>query len=364
MKGIGSISMLHVIFLTMTVIGLKNHVTILPPLLKTVGRDGWMSVILATIIILPWLFLLVYIHKKSNQEPIADWLKLKIGKIASSIILYIVAIYLIILAAFTMRETLQWVTTTFLPETPMVVLLIIYTLLCILLATTNLQTIAIVNVIVLAGVVVLGFFVAITNIQVKDHELLLPFFEHGFQPILKGIIYPASGFVELLLVLFLQHQIKGRIRWYHFAVMVFILMGLTIGPLNGAVMEFGPDEAAKQRFPAYEEWGLAAIGRFVEHLDFLSIYQWLTGAFIRMGLILFVVAEILKMTGNRKRILKTLAPPFFLINFVLFLMNDGLFLKFKGDYLLSITFFFFFFLSLILVIVAFFSNKSSKKVET
>ncbi|MCG7337019.1 endospore germination permease [Sporosarcina sp. ACRSM] len=364
MKGIGSISMLHVIFLSMTVIGLKNHVTILPPLLKTVGRDGWMSVVLATIAILPWLFLLVYIHKQSNQEPIADWLKLKIGKVASSIILYIVAIYLIILAAFTMRETLQWVTTTFLPETPMLVLLIIYTILCILLVTTNIQTIAIVNVVVLAGVVVLGFFVAITNIQVKDHELLLPFFEHGFQPILKGIVYPASGFVELLLILFLQHHIKGRIRWYHFAVMVFILMGLTIGPLNGAVMEFGPDEASKQRFPAYEEWGLAAIGRFVEHLDFLSIYQWLTGAFIRMGLILFVVADILKMTGNRKRIWKTLAPPFFFINLVLFLMNDGLFLKIKGEYLLSSTFSFFFILSLVFVIVAFLSSKASKKVET
>ena len=41
MKKTDPISILHVILLSMTVIGLKNHVTILPPLLQVDGRDGW-----------------------------------------------------------------------------------------------------------------------------------------------------------------------------------------------------------------------------------------------------------------------------------------------------------------------------------
>ncbi|UZM98100.1 hypothetical protein OL548_25230 [Lysinibacillus sp. MHQ-1] len=63
-----------------------------------------------------------------------------------------------IIAAFTMVETLQWVNTTFLPQTPVLILLFVYTILCILLVTTSLQTIVIVNVFVLFGVVILGFF--------------------------------------------------------------------------------------------------------------------------------------------------------------------------------------------------------------
>ena len=82
------------------------------------------------------------------------------------------------------------------------------------------------------------------------------------------MIFPASGFIELLMLLFLQHQFKERIRWYHFAIMLAILVGLTLGPLIGAITEFGPNEAAKQRYPAYEEWGLVTIGRYIEHLDF------------------------------------------------------------------------------------------------
>ncbi|MFJ6209554.1 endospore germination permease [Lysinibacillus sp. NPDC092081] len=361
MKGVGSISILHVIFLSMTVIGLKNHVTIIPPLLDAVGRDGWISVIMAAFIIFFWLFLLVYIQKKTNQEPIRDWLDGKIGKKGSTIVIYIIVIYLLILAAFTMVETLQWVNTTFLPQTPAIILLLIYAILCLLLVTTSLQTMVILNVFVLFGVIVFGFFVAFTNIQVKEYELLRPFFEHGFQPVVKGMIYPASGFIELLMLLFLQHQFKERIRWYHFGIMLFILMGLTLGPLMGAIAEFGPTEAAKQRYPAYEEWGLVSIGRYIEHLDFFSIYQWLTGTFIRVSFLLYIIADLLKMTGDPKQIWKMIAPPFFLLCLPLIILNENIFLKVKGNYILSATFIFFFLLSIFFGLVAFFSGKSSKK---
>ncbi|MGE7946852.1 endospore germination permease [Lysinibacillus sp. NPDC093688] len=361
MKGVGSISILHVVFLSMTVIGLKNHVTIIPPILDVAGRDGWASVLLASVIIFFWLFLLVYIQKKTNQEPIRDWLEGKIGKIGSTIVIYLIVIYLLILAAFTMVETLQWINSTFLPQTPAFILLLIYTILCIFLVTTSLQTIVILNVFVLFGVVVFGFFVAFTNLQVKDYELLRPFFEHGFQPVIKGVIYPASGFIELLTLLFLQHQFKDRIRWYHFGIMLIILMGLTLGPLMGAIAEFGPTEAAKQRYPAYEEWGLVSIGRYIEHLDFFSIYQWLTGTFIRVSFFLYVIADLLKMTGDPKQIWKMIAPPFFLLCLPLIILNENIFLKVKGNYILSVTLIFFFLLSIFFVLVAFFSKKSSKK---
>lgn len=362
LKVVGPISILHVIFLSMTVIGLKNHVTILPPLLLVGGRDGWVSVLFAAMAIAPWLFLLVYVQHKSKQAPIGDWLKSVIGTVGSTIVLNIIAIYLVILAAFTMVETLKWVTTTFLPKTPSFLLLIIYTVLCILLASTNIQTIAIVNVIVLFGVVVLGFFVAFVNIQVKDYNLLRPFFENGFQPVFDGMVYPASGFVELLLLLFLQHHFKKRIKWFHYALMLFILMGLTIGPLMGAITEFGPVEAAKQRYPAYEEWGLVSIGRYLEHMDFFSIYQWLTGALVRVGFILFIVADVLKMNRKKKQIWIILLPAFFLTCLLLFLLSESLFLEIKRNYFLVTTFFFFFILSIFFASVAWISGKSTKKI--
>lgn len=364
MNKIGTVSLLHVIFLSMTVIGLKNHVTILPRLLSVGGRDGWMAVIVSAIIILPWLFLLIYIHKATNQEPLMDWLALKIGKTPIAIIRYVIAFYLLIIAAFSLAETLQWVTGTFLPESPMLIMLFIYTGLCIYLASSNLQTIVMVNVLVLFWLVILGFFVAFTNIQVKEYKLLLPMLEHGIKPVAASLVYPASGFVELFMFLFLQHRFKSKVRWYHYGIMLFILMGLTIGPLIGAITEFGPDEAAKQRYPAYEEWGLVAIGRFIEHLDFLSIYQWLTGAFVRVGFILYLVTDLLKMTGDKIKIWRVIAPPFFFICASLFLIEDHIFLMIKGKIVLVSSFVFFFILSLLVALFVRVSSSSRKKANS
>lgn len=361
MNKAGSISMLHVIFLSMTVIGLKNHVTILPSLLIHAGRDAWISVFIAGVTMIPWLFLLVYIHRSSKQVPLTDWLQTKIGKAPTAIFRYVTAFFLLLMAVFTMGETLQWIKSTFLPESPVVLMLLIYSILCIFLAATNLQTIVMVNVVVLFWVVVLGFFVAFTNIQVKDYALLRPFFENGFQPIIYSSIYPASGFIELLLFLFIQQNVKGRFRWYHYAIMLFILHSLTIGPLIGAITEFGPHEAAKQRYPAYEEWGLVSIGRFVQHLDFLSIYQWLTGALVRVSFILYIVTDLLQMKGDRVRIWRLLGPAFLFMSLALFLIDDHIFLKVKGDYLLIATFLFMLLLTVYLTIMALLKKDTAKE---
>lgn len=209
------LTLLHMLLIAMTFIGLKNHVTILPALLEHGGRDSWLAVLLAAALMIPWLLLILTIHKQAKGVPIRDWLEGRIGKRFTTILFFIIAFYLLVLAAFIMRETLQWLNTTFLLDTPPLVLLIIFVVLCVAFATMNILTITIVNNIVLFGVVILGFFVAIVNIQVKDYELLRPFLEHGIAPVFKSAVYPMSGFIELLLLLFLQHY------WGHFSYVVF-----------------------------------------------------------------------------------------------------------------------------------------------
>lgn len=365
MNKIYKISVLHVILLVMTFIGLKNHVTILPPILEQVKRDGWASVVLAAVSIFPFLLLMLLIQNKTNQQPLKEWLKEKIGVIGSSIILYSVVGFIFLLAAFTMHETVLWISDTFLNATPQIILLVVYIVVCFLLVSTNIQTIVMTNVLVLFVVVCLGFYVAFVNIQVKDYSLLTPLFEHGFFPVFKGIVYPAAGFIEITLLLFLQQHLKKPIKWFHIAIMIFILSGLTLGPLVGAIVEFGPEEAAKHRYPAYEEWGLVQIGRYIEHMDFLSIYQWLTGTFIRVGLLLFIAADILSISGKRKKIWTYMVPPFFFVSLGLMLVDDTIFLQLNNFEFLVATFIFFFFILLLICILALiFGKKSNKSVRS
>lgn len=357
----GSISLLHVILLSMTVIGLKNHVTILPPLLTHVGRNAWASVFVAAFGIFLWIFLLIHIQKKTDQQNLFIWLEETSGPIISKVFSVTLGVILLIIAAFTMREVLQWINATFLPDTPVILLLLVYTSLCVLLACTDIQTIVITNVLVLFGVIIFGIFVAIVNIQVKDYYLLLPFFEDGYKPALKGSIYPASGFIEFLLFILIQHKIRGRIRISHYFIMISILSILTLGPLVGAIVEFGPTEAAKQRFPAYEEWGLATIGRYLENVDFLSIYQWLTGAFIRIGFLLYIVVTLFNLEGQAKKIWIRVTPPFLIVCLFLLNINDQFFSQLKGEYVLVSSFIILLITSLFLFMITFKSTRGTSR---
>lgn len=119
----------------------------------------------------------------------------------------------------------------------------------------------------------------ISNTTHKDYSLLRPMLEHGMQPVWNGTVYVGAGFVEVIMLFFMQHHIKSRLSYLSFMIMILLILGLTMGPIIGAIVEFGPDEADKLRFPAYEEWRLLTIGRYIEHLDFL--------AFINGSVVLF-----------------------------------------------------------------------------
>ncbi len=292
MKQKGPITIVQMILLIMTAIGLHNHVVVISPLIQEAGRDAWLSVIASTALALIWAFLLLFIHRGMNQQNPYRWLKKNVGKpfaVFAGILIYL---YFIYLGTVTLKETMTWTKITYLQETPQLILTLVLVSLCIAAALMNIRTIAIANLFILAFVLVFGFFVAFINIKYKDYSLLAPILEHGFEPVAKGMIFPATGLGELVLVIALQHKLAGIVRYRHIAITMLLLAGLTLGPLIGGIVEFGPDEAGNQRFTAFEEWGLASLGKYIEHLDFLSIYQWLAGAFIRITLMFYSAMEI------------------------------------------------------------------------
>src|SRR5690606_3539699 len=47
------------------------------------------------------------------------------------------------------------------------------------------------------------------------------------------------------------------------------------------------------------QWRMVSIGKFISHLDFLSIYQWLAGSFIKTSLSIFVLIDLLSLQSRK-----------------------------------------------------------------
>ncbi|MEK3987680.1 spore gernimation protein [Paenibacillus sp. FSL A5-0031] len=276
-------------------VGLLNHVIIIPLLLGASGRDAWLVVLLVLIASPLWIGSLNYIIKNMNGIHLKDWLQQHFGMFLSITLVFIYSVLVWLMGLISLKDTLTWTIATYMPQTPMLVLVVATIVGCFFAAYQGLRTIAIVSGILLPFVVILGDLVMIANFQFKDYTLLFPLLEKGTPPLWKGVPYAASGLLELSLLMLIQHKLTKKPGFISLMLVCLILSGLTIGPLMGSITMYGPDEAANQRYPVYEQWRMVRLGEYVEHVDFFSIYQWLSGMFIRVSLSMYLLGELWKL---------------------------------------------------------------------
>ncbi|MBD0379542.1 endospore germination permease [Paenibacillus sedimenti] len=301
MHAIKKISALQLYFVFTLSIGITNHVLLIPVLLHFGRRDSWLGAAASIIPLVVWVILLYVIIKKSAQRKMIDWLKQRFGNFIAFPVLILVLALSVLHATITLKDIVIWTHVSYLPRTPQTVITIIFLTFCFFAALAGLRAIAIVSGLLLPAVVLLGFFVMTSNFQYKDYSLLMPLFTHGYEPAIKSALLTNGASFELMAILFLQHHVSSKIRLSSLFILSICIVGLTIGPLTGAIAIFGPFEAADLRYPAFEQWRMVTISKYISHLDFLSIYQWISGACVRMSLLLFLMLDVMGVSKPRVR---------------------------------------------------------------
>lgn len=286
-------TLVQISFILLLSVGLLNHVIIIPVLLDVSRRDAWLSVVLSAALFIPVFAVIGFIIQRvGTDRSLLNWLGQRYGRWLSVLVGAIVSINLFLSAYVTGRDMTNWINASFLPQTPPVVIIFTFIGLTYYLANRGIRTIAYSSAILLPIVVLLGEFVMTFNFSRKDYTLLLPPFEFGMMPMWQGVLYVGTGLVEVTYLLFMHQHLTRKVKKRSVVVLGWLMAVLTIGPVMGALAEFGPVEGSLLRFPAFEEWRIVKIGNYIEHVDFLSIFQWMSGAFVRIGLALYLLFDI------------------------------------------------------------------------
>ncbi len=296
------ISILDVYFIFLLASGLTNHVVLMPLLLLTAKRDAWAGVLLATFLHLIWVYLYFAIMKRTRQQSLPMWIKKRLGNAGAGILLAAAFLFCFAMAMITLRETTTWIKATYLPQTPKVVVLLVLIILCIYIASNGLRSIAVMSGILLPFVWLLGHFVGLANLRYKNYSLLTPLFIDGVVPMLKSMMIAGGGLMEMVVLIFIQHHLARQTSYLSLAGLAVLLGGLALGPLMGAIANFGPEVASHSRYAAFDQWKLVTISKYINHLDFLALYQWLAGAVIRISLFLFIICDLMPVKRNRRRL--------------------------------------------------------------
>ncbi len=286
------ITALQAYLITLLSIGLMNHVELIPVLLSLAKRDAWAGAMLTVIPACLFAPLVAYVARKTRDVNLVATIRTRFGRFAAWAIGGMVSLYAFLSLIVTLKDTSNWAHIAYLPNTPVIAIAFVLTVLCACSAQAGIRAIAICSGLLLPIVAILGLFVMSANFQHKDYSLLFPLFTHGFKPLGNAAFIALSGITELVLLLFLQHHLKTPMRARGLLLVTVLLIGLTVGPLAGAIAIFGPFEAADLRYPAFEQWRMVTLGRFVTHLDAFSIFQWLSGAFIRISFLMFLILDL------------------------------------------------------------------------
>ncbi|MGG0175690.1 GerAB/ArcD/ProY family transporter [Gottfriedia acidiceleris] len=290
----------HIYVLLIMSTGFMLHVFIIPSLLTSSYRDSWVTTVASVIPFLIWAALVFYLYKKFKNEDVLSVMFKVFYKPISYLFSTIFAIYFLISAYITIRLTLIWANTNYTQDIPLFVVAFLISVICFYAAYSGIRTICTIAFLVLPIVSLFGFTVGMGNVKNKNYALLFPIFEHGYHDFFHGFIYSCSGFFEIIFILFLNSYLKDKVKAKWLVLVSLMLLMLILGPLTGAIMEFGSNEAEKMRNPVYEQWKLLTLGVNITRLDFLSIFQWLSGAFIRISLNLFLANHIINYSGRKK----------------------------------------------------------------
>ncbi len=296
--GFGKISFLQLSMIFLLGNGLFSHVIVNPLILSASGRDSWLVPLASLLPVTLWFSILLVIMRRSGQTKLQPWLAARTSPWLSWVLVIPVYVHIYLIGALTLIHTSNWTEANYLPETPRFALTFILIVVSCFAALAGIRAIAIGSGVLLPIVFALGYFVAISNTRVKDYGFLLPILEHGWSPVMNGLVYAGGGLSEIVLLVMLQHHVKTTVKWRHLFLLILLTIQIMLGPLLGALTEFGPEEAARQTESPYEQWRLVQIGAFIEHVDFLSVYQWLSGASVRIALPLYLLSDFV---GPAKR---------------------------------------------------------------
>lgn len=292
----------HIYTLLIMSTGFMVHVLLHPIILTVSKRDSWVSVIGSVAPLILWTVMMYYLNKKFEKKNILSVL-FSLHPLISYLIRIMFGLYFFLTAFITFQYTDFWAKSNYTSDIPDFFVVVPFAALCYYASLKGIRTIGSLSLFLLPLVVMFGLLVGIGNIKNKAYSLLFPVFEHGYNDFFLGIMYTCACAFEIIYFLFITPYIKDRIKMKPLMLVCIGLIFLAVGPLVGGIAEFGAEEAEKLKVPAFEEWKLLTIGVHITRLDFLSIFQWLSGAFIRISLNMLIVNQLLDRHKKKNWIL-------------------------------------------------------------
>lgn len=258
---------------------------------KTARQDAWLSIMVATLVGLLIARLVVSLSLRFPGQTLFEYAEEILGKTPGKVLGFLYIWWFLHANALIVREFGTFLVSAVMPDTPIIVFHIIVIAMAAYSVRNGLEVLCRFNQLFIP---VTGLLVIVFLLSTKDMKLtrLLPVFDTGLVPILKGAIVPASWLGEIVIFAMIIPYLNKPREAHRIATLSILFIGLFLtASILEALLIFGPNVTGHWIFPTFNAVRVVSIANFLERLESVIVAMWVLGGFVKIGV--FYYAAVL-----------------------------------------------------------------------
>ncbi|SFS53971.1 GerAB/ArcD/ProY family transporter [Paenibacillus sp. BC26] len=262
------------------------------PVLGAGGRDAWIAVALSLVPFIAFSFI-VYAAYDANTSLMVES-KRQVGRVVTAIFKALSLLYLATNAFIDCRDIISWTKIVLLPFTPKIIVILALVGIAMYLGVKGIEPIGIVATVVFFPVFFAVLFQNLLAMKYVHFNFLRPVGTTPIPSLLESMWDAWRGEGNIAFLLFLSHHTDGAVKRGKF-VWNCVTLGVVASIIAAVLLAtFGPVEAARLSFPIYSEVRLIQITEYIEKMDFISVFIWMTLTIVNASVMLFLIGDIIK----------------------------------------------------------------------
>lgn len=257
-----------------------------------VKNDAWIAGLLGLVLFIPFAFVYARIQSIYEGRDLFEISKLVFGKIPGTIITILYTWYSLHLGAMVLRNFGEFVTITALYDTPLIVILLSFSVIIIAAARSGIEVIGRISTYALPLVIFILIFMEVISIRQMKFNYIKPVFVSGFQRIAAaGFSAFSFPFAESVLFLGVFYSLKSKNSPYKVIVTGTLISGailITLTLVNIFILGPVVDDFY---FPSYSSFGRIQIGNFLQKMEGMISVSYAITCFIKTSICLFVACK-------------------------------------------------------------------------
>ncbi|MFX3635001.1 MAG: endospore germination permease [Candidatus Pristimantibacillus sp.] len=243
--------------------------------------DMWMTPIIGSVSGFAIVFIVVYLHRLYPGKTLIQYSEDILGKFTGKIVSLIFLLFSLQLNANLLRQFSEFLALSFLRQTPLIVLISTLMILCVCAVRSGVEIIGRSALLLTPLIVLIVLILIFPLLGEVEIDRMLPAFENGFLPVLRGVVFVQAWFPTYVYMTFFLpfvSDVHKAQRWGFISVLWTI--AIYTGTLLLVLTILG-DATKLYPYPFMQLTRYVIIFDFFQHLDALIMLLWVLDVFVR-----------------------------------------------------------------------------------